>query len=223
MAPTREVVVRRGGRPRRGGAALLGTAALVVALAAAGCSSGSSNTESSSVDATTSNQPSATSAGGSSGTSSTTAGGTAAGTGEFPCSLLSQTQVEQLAGNPLDKGSAATNHTTENDVEYVAEACTWSASGSDPAVEVTVAVSRASDFPSGSVECPPLLGADSSVSGLGGPASWSWTGTGSTVEKGVLRVCESTSLVTVTVRGPGTEPAIQQIARDVETQVAATL
>jgi len=45
----------------------------------------------------------------------------------FPCSLFSQSEIEALVGNALDKGSYAFDHRFENDRQYKSESCDWSA------------------------------------------------------------------------------------------------
>lgn len=157
-------------------------------------------------------------------TTITVATGTAeGGGGEFPCSLLSQAEIDELAGNTLDPGDATTGDIIEDTVSYVAHTCSWTALGVTDPVEVIVQVSRAEDFPSGSTLCPPLPGADSTVPGVGDEASWAFSGAGTSIEVGELRVCSSSAVISVMVSGPGSEQELQQVALDVEAAIADAL
>lgn len=157
---------------------------------------------------------------GASGTTATTSGSAAS---EFPCNLLTQSQVEQITANPLDPGDASTNHVTQDSASWTARECAWAKPSAANATEVTLGVSRAGDFGSGSVECPPLPGSTTPVSGLGTEAHWSWTDTGTATTVGELRVCTSAALVDVHVSGSVTGDAHLAVARGVAEQALAAL
>lgn len=142
---------------------------------------------------------------------------------EFPCSLLTQAEVEQLAGNPLEPGDAITNNVTEDTNSFQAAQCDWSSFEGENPVEVTLAVSQDDDFPSGSVECPELPGTTSQLDDIGTQAFWAWNDPGTTLKIGSLRVCTADALVTVDVSSPGDEASTQQIARGVAEAALAAL
>ena len=133
-----------------------------------------------------------------SGDSGATGSGTAGA--EFPCDLVAQAEVEQIAGNPLDPGDATTDHVSENRATWTAHSCAWTQPSAQNPTEITIAVSRAADFPSGKVECPSL---SSSIpqAGLGTSAQWSLDDAGTTIVVGDLRVCSSDLLLNVHVDG----------------------
>ncbi len=147
-----------------------------------------------------------------SGTPNTTSGSAAA---EFPCTLVTQADIEQFAGNPLDAGDAATNHVSEDTANWTEHACSWAKPDASNPTEVTLAVARAADFPSGSVHCPRPVGSSTPVTGLGTSARWSFDASGGAINVGNLRVCTSTLLVDVNVTGPGSNAAQLKVARDV--------
>jgi hypothetical protein len=134
---------------------------------------------------------------------------------------VSQAEIDQITGNPLDAGDAQTNHVTENDASWTQRECAWLKFGSETATEVRLGVSRAADFPSGSVECPPLF-SSAAVSGLGEQAQWSWNDPGTTVTVGTLRVCTGDVLLEVTVTGTTSGDGHLEVARSVaDTALAA--
>jgi hypothetical protein len=140
---------------------------------------------------------------------------------EFPCNLVSQAEIDQITGNPLDPGDAQTNHVTEDDASWTERECAWLKLGVETATEVRLGVSRAADFPSGSVGCPPLS-SSTAVSGVGDQAQWSWNDPGTTVTVGALRVCTGDALLQVTVTGTTSGDGHLEIARSVaETALAA--
>ncbi len=142
---------------------------------------------------------------------------------EYPCSLLTQDEVEQLAGNPLEPGDATTNNITEDSNSFQAAQCDWSSFEGENPVEVTLAVSGSDDFPSGSVECPELPGTTSQLDDIGTQAFWAWNDPGTTLKVGSLRVCTADALVTVDVSSPGDEASTQQVARGVAEATLAAL
>lgn len=150
------------------------------------------------------------------------AAGTAAPSGEFPCTLVSQATIEQLAGNAVQPGDASTVHHDENGVRWTAAECAW-LSPPGPAVEVDLEVSRADGFASGTVGCPPLAGSPTPVDGLGSTATWSWTDPGTEVTVGTLRICSAGALVDVRVSGPGGEGVLRAVATGIATEVIAAL
>jgi hypothetical protein len=157
---------------------------------------------------------------GAGGTTTTTGADAAA---EFPCNLISQQEIEQLAGNPLDRGDASTDHVTEDTANWTALECAWLKPGAQNPTEVTLAVSRAADFPEGSVQCPPSPASSTVVTGLGEQALWSWTDTGTTITVGKLRVCADNALVDVTVDSAASGDAHLAIARGVAEKALAAL
>jgi len=160
--------------------------------------------------------------GGASGTTTTPTTGSAAAE-EFPCDLLTQAEIDEIAGNPLDPGDASTNHVTEDTTQWTARACDWGKLGASEPTEVTLAVSRAADFPSGSVQCPAPPGTSTAVAGLGTSATWAWTDAGTSITVGKLRVCAADALVDVTVSGAGSGAALLAVAKGVAGKVLAAL
>jgi hypothetical protein len=149
---------------------------------------------------------------GGSGATPTSGSASGAQDEEFPCTLVTQAEVSQLAGNDVEPGDVSTIHVTEDTTTWTAEECAWPSNASEYPLEVTLAVSRAADFPSGVVGCPPILGASTPVTGLGTEASWSWSDPGTTLKVGELRVCTPDALVHVRVSGATDETSLQQTA-----------
>ena len=155
----------------------------------------------------------ALSSGGSGSTGSSAAG-------EFPCDLVAQADVEQIAGNPLGSGDATTDHVTENNVTWTAHSCAWSQPSADNPTEITIAVSRAADFPAGSVRCP-ALSSSTPEAGLGTSAQWSLIDAGTTIVVGDLRVCAPDLLLNVHVDGATAGGVLLTAARAMATKVLA--
>jgi hypothetical protein len=141
----------------------------------------------------------------------------------FPCNLISQQEIEQLAGNPLDRGDASTDYVTEDTANWAALECAWLKPGAQNPTEITLAVSRAADFPEGSVQCPPSPASSTMVTGLGEQGLWSWADTGTTITVGKLRVCADKALVDVRVDSAGSGEAHLAVARGVAQKALAAL
>ena len=122
----------------------------------------------------------------------------------FPCSLFTQQEIEALAGNPLDKGSYALNHVSENDHNYRSESCDWSAK-SEQGNEVGLWVSLPKHFDSGKVECSPGSATDK-ISGIGDQAWWQYQ---KYYGMATLRVCSAKAMLEakVTMRSKEEAPA----------------
>jgi hypothetical protein len=159
---------------------------------------------------------------GTGGPGPTTSTTSAAAQLEFPCNLVSQAEIDQITGNPLDPGDAQTNHVTEDDASWTERECAWLKLGVETATEVRLGVSRAADFPSGSVGCPPLA-SSTAVSGVGDQAQWSWNDPGTTVTVGALRVCTGAVLLQVTVTGTTSGDHHLEIARSVAQSALAAI
>lgn len=181
--------------------------ALATTLALAGCGNDSEKSA-------TDTAPSTTAPGDTPADTSADDSTTATAATEFPCDVFSQEEIEQLAGNALDPGDMIRNNIDENGVQWAADACTWTNLDDDTATEVTLAVSRADDFPSGSVECPERLGA-ATISGAGDTAYWEFNDAVESAGIGELRVCSADALIGVQVDGPGDEASLQQKALDI--------
>jgi len=147
---------------------------------------------------------------------------TAGPAGEYPCTLIPEATVEQLAGNALEPGDANTFNHDENGVLWTAAECIWP-SPPGPAIEVELEVTDAAGFPSGAVGCPPLGEPTTPVGGLGSTATWSWVDPGTELTVGTLRVCSAAWLVDVRVSGPGSEATLRAVAVGVATEVLAAL
>lgn len=130
---------------------------------------------------------------------------------EFPCSLVSHTEAEQIAGNSLDPGDALTNNIDENGTQWVAQECTWPNFQEETPVELTLQVSRADDFPDGEVGCPPLP-AGAEITGIGDTAYWAFTEAGDS-GVGDLRVCTADTLISTRATGLPDEAALQAKAK----------
>jgi hypothetical protein len=113
----------------------------------------------------------------------------------FPCSLFPAQELEALVGNPLDSGSYAFNHVTENDRSYKSESCDWSA-GFGEGNEARLWVSLPKHFASGTVECSPGS-TNSEISGIGDRAWWEYM---KSFGMGTLRVCSGKAMLEVKVR-----------------------
>ena len=146
--------------------------------------------------------------------------GTVGPASEYPCTLIPEATVEQLAGNALEPGDADTIHHDENGIRWTAAECAW-LSPPGPAVEVDLEVTKPDGFPSGIIGCPPLAGSTMPVAGLGSSATWSWIDPGTELTVGTLRVCSAGSLVDVRVGGPGDGAALRAVAAGVATAVLA--
>lgn len=142
---------------------------------------------------------------------------------QFPCDLVSQEKIDEIAGNPLDTGAVFTNHVTEDTESWTAMECSWTTMALDESTEVILDVSLADDFPSGSVECPPIPGSSEPVDGLGTSAQWSWVDAGTTVTVGDLRVCSDDALVQVKVSGAIGGEALLAVARSTAEEALAGL
>lgn len=152
-------------------------------------------------------------------TTSTTAGESES----FPCSLIPQADVEEIAGNPLDEGWASVSQVTENTASWSASVCAWTGPTGSDSTEITLSVSRADDFPSAAVECPEIPGTSTPVLGLGNSAQWSWVDAGTTTTVGELRVCTDDALVHVRIAGAGSGDEQLAIAREAAERSIAAL
>lgn len=159
------------------------------------------------------------STGGGGGTATSTT--SSASAAEFPCDLVSQSDVGQVVGNPVDAGDAVTNHVTEDTVSYTARECSWSGSGAVD--EVRLQVSRAQDNGGKDPGCPPYPGSSVPESGIGTSATWSWVDAGTTSTIGTLRVCSPQGLVDVTISGSTSGDAHLAAARAVAEKALAAL
>jgi len=112
----------------------------------------------------------------------------------FPCSLFSQSDIDTLLGNPLDKGSYAFENVSENERRYKRESCSWSALRGE-GNEVSLWVALPKHFESGQVECSPGSD-DRKVSGIGDHAWWEYQ---KFFGMGTLRVCSTKAMLEVKV------------------------
>jgi hypothetical protein len=136
----------------------------------------------------------------------------------WPCSLFSQSEIEALAGNPLDKGSYAFNNVSDNDHEYKSESCGWSASGGG-SNEISLWVSLPKHFKSGRVECSPGS-TDKKISGIGDQAWWEYQ---KYWGAGTLRVCSEKAMLEVKATMKGAEEAaVRKTAQAVAEKVLAS-
>ena len=140
--------------------------------------------------------------------------------GEFPCTLVDRAVVAQLAGNPVEPGDASTVYHDQDGITWTAAECAWLSFEQDP-VGVSLEVTTADGFPSGTLGCPPLPGATGPAEGLGAPAMWAWTDPGTLTTVGTLRVCDPAALVDVRVDGPGGETVLRAVAVGVATAALA--
>ena len=142
---------------------------------------------------------------------------------EFPCDLITQAEIETIAGNPLDPGDVATNHVTENDATWTDNECAWLSTQSGNPTEITLTVSRAADFPSQTVECPKIIGTTTAVSGVGTSAQWLYSDPGTETTVGQLRVCADNALIGVRVTGSISGSAHLAVARATAQKALAAL
>ncbi len=161
-------------------------------------------------------------ASGGGGTTSPTSA-TSATAEEFPCDIVSQSDVAQAVGNPVEPGDGVTNHVSEDDVTFTARECSWSASPGTAGSEARLQVSRAADNDGTDPGCPPYPGTSTPVPGLGTAASWSWTDPGTSETVGTLRVCSAGGLVDVTITGSTSGDAHLAAARAIAEQALAAL
>jgi hypothetical protein len=109
---------------------------------------------------------------------------TAGPAGEYPCTLIPEATVEQLAGNALEPGDTNTFNHDENGVLWTAAECIWP-SPPGPAIEVELEVTDAAG-PSGR----PAGRCSASRRRPGGPptATWSWVDPGTELTAGIARL-----------------------------------
>jgi hypothetical protein len=135
----------------------------------------------------------------------------------FPCSLFPEQEIEALVGNPLDSGSYAFNHVTDNDRNYKSESCDWSA-GFGEGNEAGLWVSLPKHFASGKVECSPGS-TNREISGIGDRAWWEYM---ESFGMGTLRVCSEKAMLEVKVRVKSKEEAAaRKIAETMANKVLA--
>lgn len=146
---------------------------------------------------------------------------TAAVDAEFPCDLVTETDLGQIVGNPVDPGDAITNQVTEDTVTFTARECSWSATGEVD--EVRLQVSRKQDNGGQDPGCLPYPGTSTPVPGIGTSAVWSWVDAGTTSTIGTLRVCSAQGLVDVTISGSTSGDAHLAAARAVAEKALAAL
>ncbi len=139
---------------------------------------------------------------------------------EYPCTLVSQSAVEKLAGNTVEPGDASTDHHDEDGTQWTAAACSW-VSYDQGATEVDLEVTKAAGFPSGTVGCPPLPGTSVQAAGLSAPATWAWSDPGTQVTVGTLRVCAPAALIDVRVDGTVGEAGLRSVAEGVASTALA--
>jgi hypothetical protein len=120
--------------------------------------------------------------------------------GDYPCSLFDKAELESIIGFSLEPGDGITNNVSENDLSYIGQQCSWSAT-EGISNELRFQVSEADDFPSGAVGCPPPMGTTTPVTGVGTSATWETLET-SDYTGGTLRVCDSGAFVEVVLYGP---------------------
>lgn len=137
----------------------------------------------------------------------------------FPCSLFTQQEIEALAGNPLDKGSYALNHVSEDDHNYRSQSCDWSAKTTE-GNEVGVWVSLPKHFDSDKVECSPGSASASKIPGLGDQAWWEYQ---KSYGMGTLRVCSAKAMLEakITMKSKEEAPA-RTIAQTIAEKVLAS-
>ncbi len=78
--------------------------------------------------------------------------GPAPGADHYPCSVITQAEVEELLGNPLEYASYAVEEILEIDGGFQTESCSWLSFAED-SNEVTLHVSQTQHFPGGSILC----------------------------------------------------------------------
>jgi hypothetical protein len=144
----------------------------------------------------------------------------------FPCSVFTQQELESLLGNPLDSGSYAFEHRSEDDRQWRSESCGWSGKGEE-ANEVSLWVSLPKHFDGGKVICypPPGAGANNpyaprEISGLGDQAWWEYQKSWGI---GTLRVCSDKALVEVKVDLAGNDEALaERVARSMAGKIISS-
>lgn len=190
----------------------------VIAFVAVGCGGGDDPEK---ADATSSTAGASTTEAESVDTSSSappTGGGVS--DEEFPCTLITTEEMSELAGNPMGGGDLSVNVVDEDGVTYDGPECTWPAV-EQGGTEVRLQVSRAEDFPSGTVGCPPPTGEYTDILNLGDSATWS-VDSGTELEVGTLRVCTPEAFVQVVADGPvGT--GVQAVALAVAQKAIAAI
>ena len=77
----------------------------------------------------------------------------APGVDRFPCSAISQADIENLLNNPLEPASFAVEDAHDDGAAFQAESCSW-LSFAEGSNEITIRVSQASHFPDATVLCP---------------------------------------------------------------------
>ncbi len=71
---------------------------------------------------------------------------------QFPCSVITQDEIERLLGNAVEPAVFAREEITENGETFSAEVCSW-LSFEDGANEATLWVSQPEHFPGGEIAC----------------------------------------------------------------------
>ena len=111
--------------------------------------------------------------------------------GAHPCDVADVAAIEAAAALALGPGQTVSSTTTENELTWTPDRCSWEANN----LEVNLDVAGAGDFADGSLACPPLLaigGSTSPVDDLGQSAEWEYDADDG---EGTLRVCTATALV----------------------------
>lgn len=145
---------------------------------------------------------------------------------DFPCSLVSDTAVSDLAGGEFT-GRQRTARVSEGNVAFDARECVWesaAAEGAPPTSGITqiyLQVATVSDTRSGKVTCHELPNATATIDGLGEGAGWEWTTRNGNEPLGKLRACSDTGLYTVGISGSSTEADLKHIARGLIEQAMA--
>lgn len=141
---------------------------------------------------------------------------------DFPCDLLTDDEIAQIAGNPLD-GDVMTGDVDENGVQYSARSCVWTGKTPDVAMEVTLNVSTSADFPKGQSTCPPPLDRATPVTGVGESANWLWIDAGTEEKVGELRVCSADNFLKIQTSGTFNEAQQQDVARSIAEKALSDL
>jgi hypothetical protein len=111
---------------------------------------------------------------------------------DFPCDVVSTEAVAQAIGQPLDDGEFTITYNTSNEEQWTSFRCTWEGDGVDQ--EITVDVTFADGFPSGSVECPAASRFAVEITGAGDQTFWVWDGP---LRQAGLQECTADALVEV--------------------------
>ena len=136
----------------------------------------------------------------------------------FPCRVFTQSDIESIAGNPLERGNYMFNNVTEDTHTFKSESCDWSARGSGN--EVALWVSQPAHFQSGHVECAPGMGKEESAT-AGDRAWWDYK---KSFGMGTLRVCSSKAMLEVRVIVTDKDEATaKRIAQRTSEKVLASL